>query len=119
VDTARWQTIQLLFHEVADLPASEQRTSLKSRCGDDETLINEVLALLQEDAASASLLDRDVAQVVHEILQDDDETAFPFKEFGPYRLKKALGHGGMGLVYLAERPDLEHLVAIKILRDAW
>jgi eukaryotic-like serine/threonine-protein kinase len=119
MDSARWQTIQLLFHEVADLPASEQRICLKSRCGDDETLLNEVLALLQEDAASASLLDRDVAHVVHEILQDDDETSLPFKEFGPYRLKKVLGHGGMGVVYLAEREDLESQVAIKILRDAW
>jgi len=119
MDSARWQTIQLLFHEVADLPASEQQICLKSRCGDDETLLNEVLALLQEDAASASLLDRDVAHVVHKILQDDDDTSLPFKEFGPYRLKKVLGHGGMGVVYLAERDDLENQVAIKILRDAW
>ena len=119
MDSARWQTIQLLFHEVADLPASEQRICLKSRCGDDETLINEVLALLQEDAASASMLDRDVAHVVHEILQDEDQTSLPFREFGPYRLMKVLGHGGMGVVYLAEREDLENLVAIKILRDAW
>src|SRR5258708_2374350 len=119
MDSARWQTIQLLFHEVADLPASEQRICLKSRCGDEDTVINEVLALLQEDAASASMLDRDVAHVVHEILQDEDETSLPFKEFGPYRLKKVLGHGGMGVVYLAEREDLENQVAIKILRDAW
>jgi eukaryotic-like serine/threonine-protein kinase len=118
MDSARWQTIQFLFHEVADMPESEQRICLKRRCGDDEALLNEVLALLQEDAASASLLDRDVAHVVHEILQDD-ETSLPFQEFGPYRLKKVLGHGGMGVVYLAEREDLENQVAIKILRDAW
>jgi serine/threonine-protein kinase len=119
MDSTRWQTIQFLFHEVADLPANEQYIYLKSHCGDDETLLNQVLALLQEDAASASLLDRDVVHVVHEILQDDDETSLPFKEFGPYRLKKVLGHGGMGVVYLAERDDLENQVAIKILRDAW
>ena len=119
MDSARWQTIQLLFHEVADLPANEQRICLKSRCGDDETLLNEVLVLLQEDAASASMLDRDVAHVVHEILQDEDGTSLPFREFGPYRLMKVLGHGGMGVVYLAKREDLENQVAIKILRDAW
>ena len=43
----------------------------------------------------------------------------PFKEFGPYRIKQALGEGGMGVVYLAEREDLGNQVAIKILRDAW
>ena len=119
MDGARWQKIQVLFHEVADLPADQQRVCLKSRCGDDVILIGEVMALLQEDAAGASLLDRNVAQVAHEILQDDDGTSLPLKEFGPYRLKKVLGHGGMGVVYLAEREDLENQVAIKILRDAW
>jgi serine/threonine protein kinase len=119
MDSARWQKIQVIFHEVADLPADEQRFCLKIRCGNDEILIGEVMALLQEDAAGASLLDRNVAQVAHEILQDDDETSLPLKEFGPYRLKKVLGHGGMGVVYLAEREDLENQVAIKILRDAW
>src|SRR5712692_8333254 len=119
MDGARWQKIQFLFHEVADLPTDEQRVCLKSRCGADVILIGEVMALLQEDAAGASLLDRNVAQVAHEILQDDDETSLPLKEFGPYRLKKVLGHRGMGVVYLAEREDLENQVAIKILRDAW
>jgi serine/threonine-protein kinase len=119
MDSARWQTIQNLFHEVADLPAPEQRICLKSRCGNDEILINEVLALLQEDALGASLLDRDVAQVVHEVLQNDAGDSLPYQEFGPYRLIKVLGHGGMGVVYLAERGDLANLVAIKILRDAW
>jgi serine/threonine-protein kinase len=119
MDSARWQKIQVLFHEVVDLPADEQRVCLKSHCGDDEILVDEVMALLQEDATGASLLDRNVAQVAHEILQVDDATSLQLKEFGPYRLEKVLGHGGMGVVYLAEREDLENQVAIKILRDAW
>src|ERR1700675_997109 len=41
------------------------------------------------------------------------------KEFGPYRIMKLLGEGGMGVVYLAERKDLGTQVAIKVLRDAW
>jgi len=31
MDSARWQKIQVLFHEVADLPADEQRVCLKNR----------------------------------------------------------------------------------------
>ena len=34
-----------------------------------------------------------------------------------YELIRRLGHGGMGTVYLARDPDLDRLVAIKVLRE--
>ncbi|HWY57314.1 MAG TPA: serine/threonine-protein kinase [Terriglobales bacterium] len=119
MDSTRWERIQSLFHDVADLPESEQQTLLKTACGDDDGLMAEVLTLLEEDARGASLLDRDLAQVAQDVLDQAVPTSLPFKEFGPYRIKRALGEGGMGVVYLAERIDLGSLVAIKILRDAW
>src|SRR5579864_2039073 len=76
----------------------------------------EVRAMLDEDSR-VSLLDRDVAQVASGIL--GDATPAALQEFGPYRIRRVLGEGGMGVVYLAERTDLGSLAAIKILRDAW
>jgi eukaryotic-like serine/threonine-protein kinase len=119
MDSARWERIQTLFHETADLAEPEQRTFLKTACADDEGLMADVLALLEEDARGASLLDRDLAHVAHDVLDEVAPASLPFKEFGPYRIKEALGEGGMGVVYLAERVDLGSLVAIKLLRDAW
>jgi eukaryotic-like serine/threonine-protein kinase len=119
MDSTRWERIQTLFHEVADLPEPEQRVFLKAACGDDDVLVADVLALVEEDARGTSLLDRDLAQVAQQVLDEASSTALPFKEFGPYRIKQALGEGGMGVVYLAERIDLGSLVAIKLLRDAW
>src|ERR1700731_3036782 len=119
MDSKRWERIQTLFHDVADLPALDQRVFLKTACGDDVELAADVLALVAEDASGASLLDRDLAQVANEVLDEVMPASLPFQEFGPYRMKQVLGEGGMGVVYLAERTDLGTLVAIKILRDAW
>ena len=119
MDGARWQRIQSLFHQVADLPEPDRHPFLQTACGDDEELIADVLALVEEDSETTSLLDRDLAHVAHQVLDEDLPASLPFKEFGPYRIKQALGEGGMGVVYLAERLDLGTLVAIKILRDAW
>jgi serine/threonine protein kinase/tetratricopeptide (TPR) repeat protein len=119
MDSTRWQKVQSLFHEAADMPASQRRVFLETQCGDDAALVSEILDLLEEDARGGSLLDGDVAEVASRILDDSSPGSLPFKEFGPYKIKQALGEGGMGVVYLAEREDLGNEVAVKILRDAW
>jgi serine/threonine-protein kinase len=119
MDSSRWQEVQALFHEAADLPEVEQRAFLETRCNGDSALVNEVLSLLREDSRGDSMLDRDVAHAAHQVFGDPSSDAPPFQEFGPYRIIKVLGEGGMGVVYLARRADLGNRVAIKILRDAW
>src|SRR5437660_8296894 len=119
MDAARWERIQALFHEVADLPEPAQRAFLEAQCADDPALMEEVLALLEEDARSDSLLDRDAAYVAGQVLEEGIPPALLDQHFGPYRMKRLLGQGGMGVVYLAEREDLGSVAAIKILRDAW
>ncbi|MGH9454035.1 MAG: tetratricopeptide repeat protein, partial [Terriglobia bacterium] len=118
MDSARWQQVQALFHDAAALPEAERRGQLKAACGDDDELMFEVLALLEEDARGASVLDRDVAQVAHQVLDDEATPCLALQEFGPYKIKSKLGEGGMGVVYLAARADLGSQVALKILRDA-
>jgi serine/threonine-protein kinase len=118
VNPERWERIQSLFHEVVDLPRSERRAFLEHRCADDPALIDEVLALADEDDRSDSMLDRDLARVADQMLRAGVAGAFP-AELGPYRLERLIGEGGMGAVFLAERSDLETRVAIKVLRDGW
>src|SRR5436309_761222 len=119
MDAARWERIQVLFHEVADLPGPAQRAFLETECRDDPALMGEVLGLLEEDARGESLLDRDVANVAGQVLEQGIPPALLDQDFGPYRMQRMLGEGGMGVVYLAERADLGSVAAIKILRDAW
>ena len=119
MEDARWQRIQALFHEAADLPTERRGDFLKSACGEDQALMQEVEAMLDEDSRGASLLDRALAEAAHHVTGRVASPTPLEKDFGPYRIKELLGEGGMGVVYLAEREDLGSLVAIKLLRDAW
>ena len=119
MDTARWERVQALFHEAADLPEAQRGSFLKDACHDDGALIADVLAMLEEDSRGASLLDGDLAHLAGRMVGNGSAPALVSKTIGPYRIGNLLGEGGMGVVYLAERDDLGSLAAIKILRDAW
>ncbi|MFI5229618.1 MAG: tetratricopeptide repeat protein [Gemmatimonadales bacterium] len=119
MDSERWERVQELFHDAAALPDSERRAFLESACGDDPSLVNDTLSLLVEDARGGSVLDRGVASVAEKVLGSDVPFSPSTHQFGPYRLVRVLGEGGMGVVYLAERDDLQTRAAVKFLRDAW
>src|ERR1700722_12504339 len=110
MDSARWQRIQNVFHDAADLPRNEQLAFVQAACGDDQESLSEVVALLEQDGGGHSLLDRSISDVARQMF-GDAAPLLPCKEFGPYRILKLLGEGGMGVVYLAERKDLGTLVA--------
>jgi hypothetical protein len=103
MDSTRWERMQALFHEAAALPQSDQHIFLKSACGDDATLVGEVLAMLEEDGREASVLDRGMAQVADKLL-DGDASSLSSREFGPYQVIRVLGEGGMGVVMPGFRP---------------
>ena len=115
MDSARWDRIQSLFHDAVDLPEAERRAFLATACDGDDALVDEVLAFIDEDARGSSLLDEAVGGAAGRLLGNDAA----IREIGPYRIVRVAGEGGMGVVFLAERTDLNSQAAIKILRDAW
>jgi len=119
MDKIRWERIQALFHEAADLPPAEQDAFLTSACDWDAELVEEVRSMLREDWHQVSVLDRGMAELAHNVFAKTNPDHLHTQNFGPYRLIRLLGEGGMGTVYLAERTDLGTQVAIKVLRDAW
>ena len=110
MDPARWERIQEIFHQVSDLPAAEQQKSLRAACGDDLALLADLNAMLDGDAQTRSILDSGLPPVAQTLL-DHSRPLFADNEFGPYRIIKPLGEGGMGVVYLARREDIGSLVA--------
>ena len=119
MDSTRWERMQSLFHEAADRPLDARTEFLKQACAGDDLLFADVSAMLDRDASRSSLLDRDVADMAGRVIGDGVPETLAREMFGPYRLTRLLGEGGMGIVCLGVRDDLHSVAAIKILRDAW
>jgi eukaryotic-like serine/threonine-protein kinase len=98
------------------VPAPAREDFLRARCGDDPSLVPEVLELLAQDARRFTLLDEGMVSVADSLLARPEN--LDGKRVGQYRIIRLLGEGGMGIVYLASRDDLDRQVAIKLLRDA-
>ena len=112
----RWARIQELFHAALELPGPDQKAFLEQECAGEADLVEEVLALLEEDRRQDSMLDGGLGGLADDILGTGLP---PLSRIGPYQVSSVLGRGGTGVVYLAVREDLGSRAAIKILRDAF
>ena len=115
---ARWERVQALFHELADLSTGLSEARLSALAAEDPELAAEVRALLEADRAPDAAVDLGVAPLAAEVLGSGIPAALLQQSFGPYRIVSAIGEGGMGTVYRAVRSDLNSEAALKILRDA-
>jgi eukaryotic-like serine/threonine-protein kinase len=124
MDSAHWQRVQTLFHAAVEMPPDQRRTWVAQAAAGEPALVEDVMRLIFEDEAAGArtsergLLDRGLAPLAEAVLNPASSPR-PADTFGPYRIIRLLGEGGMGTVYLAERTDLGSRVAIKFLREVW
>ena len=109
-----WERLADAFAAIADLPADQQAAALE-RCP-DPALRAQLTAMLAAEQIAGHPLDQSVESAARDLIGAAPSAP---RRIGPYLLDRLLGEGGSAVVYLATRPDLEHQVAIKILRDAW
>lgn len=112
----RWQLLESLFYEAADLDPAARQAFLEDRCAGDTTLRQEVESLLASVDQPLALIERPI----HDAAQDLVKTRRPLllrpgTKFARYEVHTSVGSGGMGQVYLAHDTQLQRNVALKLL----
>jgi len=114
-DPARFARIRALFEQLVEIPA-QQRVEAIERLEPDSEIRARVLSMLGRESAQLG--------VEHAIIGLLGSLAGPQVQsgdvLGAWTLRRKLGEGGMGAVFLASRSDgnFAQTVAIKVLRGA-
>ncbi len=116
-----WSRIGDLFDAARGRPADEREAWVRSSC-EDGTVVDEVLALLRAYEDDPAFLEQPLPAGTSGAAIDE-ALAQPVAQrgFGPYRLIREIGRGGMGVVFEAEHTDGEfsRRVAIKVVPSVW
>jgi non-specific serine/threonine protein kinase/serine/threonine-protein kinase len=116
MSAAPWCDVKAVLARVLEAPAQERPALLELLCGSDADLRRSVEALLKLEEHADSVFDTALAPGA--ALRQEEPAP---EAIGPYRILRALGRGGMGVVYLGERDDGEYRkqVAIKLITASW
>ncbi len=102
--------IEEIFEAALDLPPTERATFVHRACPGDHAVADSVMALLRAHEREEGVLERAPSGPA----AGGTATAL---RYGPYRLLRHLGSGGMGEVHLAVREDaFMRRVALKVIR---
>jgi serine/threonine-protein kinase len=110
-----WQALNRHFTAARPLTGQARAAYVAAVRAKDEALAGRLESLLAADAQGTSIVDLIGEEVDH--LLADSKDPYVGTRFGPYLVKREIGRGGMGGVYLAERDDesFDQRVAIKLL----
>jgi serine/threonine protein kinase len=116
LSTDRFAEVERLYHEAALRRPEERAAFLDQACSGDDALRGEVESLLSLPTDAGEFLSRtaleEAARTGHRPWEPHSWPTIP-----GYAVRRVLGEGGMGVVYLAEQETpFRRLVALKLIK---
>ena len=112
-----WSELESIFQESLNIPKDQRATFIKHKTAGNKAL-EDTLLLMLKDSEKAEEYFYDLQETIARGIDTEQQKVYQENEIiGKFRVKKLLGKGGMGTVYLGERADgeFEQTVAIKCL----
>ncbi len=124
----QWQRVKAIVYDAGAIDPVERARFVADACRGDEALRLEVASLLASADRVGDRFERPVftmpggdalrAMIGVDPADDEPGDAMIGRRIGPYEIRREIGRGGMGAVYLASRIDAEFTqeVALKITK---
>jgi serine/threonine protein kinase len=115
---SRWHQVEEVLLGALETKDAARDTYLRQACGDDEDLRREVARLLDSYSDESRTISSIIEAAAGLFSEDPPPDTMAGMELGNYRVRRELGRGGMGAVYLAVRADetFDKQVAIKLVK---